>query len=101
MNDTTGPTYDDVLELPKLAARQGSLHWLGIYEVVPARTGAVMITPTPQAETLIEGEHGSPAPNEVSPDGRIRWYKVAIGIMFLAAQTRTCHLGSASVPPLP
>ncbi len=45
--------YDDVLPLPKLAARQGSLHWLGAYEVVPARSGHVMITPTPQAEQLI------------------------------------------------
>lgn len=45
--------YDDLLPLPKVAARQGSLHWLGAYEVVPARTGHVMITPTPQAEQLI------------------------------------------------
>ncbi|MGH1491643.1 MAG: CoA transferase [Acidimicrobiales bacterium] len=45
--------YDDRLELPKLAARQGSLHWLGAYEVVPAKTGHVMITPTPQSEQLI------------------------------------------------
>ncbi len=46
--------YDDLLELPKVAGRQGSLHWLGVYEVVPARTGNLMITPTPQAETLID-----------------------------------------------
>ena len=45
--------YDDLLPLPKLAARQGSLHWLGAYEVAPARSGHVMITPTPQAEQLI------------------------------------------------
>ncbi|MFV0257212.1 MAG: CoA transferase, partial [Acidimicrobiales bacterium] len=47
--------YDDELppELPALAARQGSLHWLGAYEVVPARTGNVMVTPTPQPENLI------------------------------------------------
>ncbi len=45
--------YDDHLELPKLAARQGSLHWLGAYEVVPAKSGHVMITPTPQSEQLI------------------------------------------------
>ena len=46
--------YDDRLELPRVAARQGSLHWLGVYEVVPARTGNLMITPTPQAETMID-----------------------------------------------
>ena len=46
--------YDDVLPLPKLAARQGSLHWLGAYEVVPAKSGNIMITPTPQAEQLID-----------------------------------------------
>lgn len=46
--------YDDQLPLPKVAQRQGSLHWLGAYEVVPAKTGDVMITPTPQAEQLID-----------------------------------------------
>jgi crotonobetainyl-CoA:carnitine CoA-transferase CaiB-like acyl-CoA transferase len=46
--------YDDLLELPKLALRQGSLHWLGAYEVVPARTGNVMVTPTPQPAPLVE-----------------------------------------------
>ncbi len=46
--------YDDRLELPRLPTRQGSLHWLGAYEVVPARTGNIMITPTPQAEQLID-----------------------------------------------
>ncbi|MGI9611821.1 MAG: CoA transferase [Acidimicrobiales bacterium] len=46
--------YDDILPLPKLAARQGSLHWLGAYEVVPAKSGNIMITPTPQAQQLID-----------------------------------------------
>ena len=47
--------YDELLDgLPKVAHRQGSLHWLGVYEVVPARTGSVMITPTPQAEQLVD-----------------------------------------------
>ena len=46
--------FDDLLPLPKLAARQGSLHWLGAYEVVPAKSGHVMITPTPQAQQLID-----------------------------------------------
>ncbi len=46
--------YDDHLPLPKVAARQGSLHWLGAYQVVPAQSGDVMVTPTPQAEQLID-----------------------------------------------
>ncbi len=46
--------YADELGLPAVATRQGSLHWLRVYEVVPARTGNLMITPTPQAETLID-----------------------------------------------
>lgn len=46
--------YDDLLPLPKVAVRQGSLHWLGAYQVVPARSGNIMITPTPQAEQLID-----------------------------------------------
>ncbi|MDH3678374.1 MAG: CoA transferase [Acidimicrobiia bacterium] len=46
--------YDDLLPLPKIAPRQGSLHWLGAYEVVPAKTGNIMITPTPQSEQLID-----------------------------------------------
>jgi len=46
--------YDDVLDFPKVAGRQGSLHWLGLYEVTPARSGNLMVTPTPQAETLID-----------------------------------------------
>lgn len=46
--------YDDLLPLPKVAKRQGSLHWLGAYQVVPARSGHVMITPTPQPGPLIE-----------------------------------------------
>lgn len=46
--------YDDLLPLPKLARRQGSLHWLGAYEVMPAAEGNVMVTPTPDAEALVE-----------------------------------------------
>ncbi len=45
--------YHDLLpDLPEIAARQGSLHWLGAYEVAPCRTGAVMITPTPTPDHL-------------------------------------------------
>ncbi|MGF1596796.1 MAG: CoA transferase [Acidimicrobiales bacterium] len=46
--------YDDELPLPRIPGRQGSLHWLGAYQVVPARTGHVMVTPTPQAQPLID-----------------------------------------------
>ncbi len=46
--------YDDVLPLPKRAQRQGSLHWLGAYQVVPARTGNVMVTPTPVPQPLLD-----------------------------------------------
>jgi crotonobetainyl-CoA:carnitine CoA-transferase CaiB-like acyl-CoA transferase len=47
--------YHDVLDdLPALAPRQGALHWLGVYDVVPARTGTVMVTPTPSPSPLID-----------------------------------------------
>ena len=50
--------FDDLLEpflgLPKVALRQGSRHWTGLYEVVSARTGACMVTPTPHAGPLYE-----------------------------------------------
>ena len=41
--------FHDRLPLPRVAQRQGSLHWLGAYEVYPAKTGHVMATPTPAA----------------------------------------------------
>lgn len=46
--------FDDVLTLPKLARRQGALHWLRAYDLAQCRTGYVMITPTPTPELLIE-----------------------------------------------
>ena len=39
--------------LPALPTRQGALHWLGVYDVVPARHGTLMITPTPSPAPLI------------------------------------------------
>lgn len=45
--------FDDVLPYPKVAPRQGSLHWIGAYKVVPAKTGWEMITPTPNFQGLI------------------------------------------------
>lgn len=47
--------YADRLDdLPAVQARQGSLHWLRVYDVVPARSGTVMITPTPSPSPLID-----------------------------------------------
>ncbi len=45
--------FDDVLPYPKVAQRQGSLHWIGAYQVVPAASGWEMITPTPNAVGLM------------------------------------------------
>lgn len=45
--------FDDVLPYPKVAERQGSLHWIRAYKVVPALAGWEMITPTPNAPGLL------------------------------------------------
>ena len=49
--------FDDVLPLPKVAPRQGALHWLGAYDLAECRGGDggyVMITPTPTPDLLFE-----------------------------------------------
>lgn len=46
--------FDDVLPLPKLAQRQGALHWLGAYDLAQCRTGYTMITPTPTPGLLFD-----------------------------------------------
>src|SRR4051812_9128908 len=46
--------FDDVQPYPKVAPRQGSLHWIGAYVVVPAKTGWLMITPAPNVPGLLE-----------------------------------------------
>jgi crotonobetainyl-CoA:carnitine CoA-transferase CaiB-like acyl-CoA transferase len=50
--------FDDLLTptfgLPKRAIRQGSRHWLGAYIVTPAKTGAVLVCPTPSPAPLFE-----------------------------------------------
>ena len=46
--------FDDVLPLPKLAERQGALHWLRAYDLAQCRSGYTMITPTPDATLLID-----------------------------------------------
>ena len=45
--------FDDVLPLPKLAERQGALHWLRAYDLAQCRSGYTMITPTPDSAILI------------------------------------------------
>lgn len=37
-----------------IARRQGSLHWTGLYEVVPCATGHAMVTPAPHAGRLFK-----------------------------------------------
>ena len=49
--------FDDLLPLPKVALRQGALHWLRAYdlaECVGGSGGYVMITPTPTPDLLLE-----------------------------------------------
>jgi len=46
--------FDDVQPLAKIAPRQGSLHWIGAYVVVPAKTGWIMITPAPNVPGLLQ-----------------------------------------------
>jgi crotonobetainyl-CoA:carnitine CoA-transferase CaiB-like acyl-CoA transferase len=45
--------FDDVQPYAKVAPRQGSLHWIGAYVVVPAKTGWLMITPAPNVPGLL------------------------------------------------
>ncbi|MDH4075215.1 MAG: CoA transferase [Acidimicrobiia bacterium] len=61
--------YDDLLPLPKRAQRQGSLHWLGAYQVVPARTGNVMVTPTPVPQPLLDWMLARGVPEAAAFDG--------------------------------
>ncbi len=46
--------YDDLQPWAKIAPRQGSLHWSRGYLVLPCRTGACMITPTPAPMALLD-----------------------------------------------
>ena len=59
--------FDDLLPYPKVAPRQGALHWLGAYDLAECSGGDggyVMITPTPTPDLLFEwmiqaGPHSS------------------------------------------
>ncbi len=47
--------FDDQLpDIPKLAQRNGSLHWLRAYDLAACKTGYVMITPTPVPDHLVD-----------------------------------------------
>ncbi len=46
--------YDDVLPIPKIALRQGSLHWLRAYAVTRCRAGWCMVSPTPAAPPVLD-----------------------------------------------
>ncbi len=49
--------FDDLLPMPKIAPRQGALHWLGAYDLAECRGGDggyVMITPTPTPDLLFD-----------------------------------------------
>jgi crotonobetainyl-CoA:carnitine CoA-transferase CaiB-like acyl-CoA transferase len=64
--------YDDVLPQPKIAPRQGSWHWARAYVVTPARTGWLMVTPTPAPPALLEWliAEGVPGAAELVPAGQ-------------------------------
>ncbi|HJL99922.1 MAG TPA: CoA transferase, partial [Acidimicrobiales bacterium] len=46
--------FDDVLPLPKVAPRQGALHWLHAYDLAECRTGHMMITLTPTPDLAFQ-----------------------------------------------
>ncbi|HEY5644882.1 MAG TPA: CoA transferase, partial [Pseudomonadales bacterium] len=46
--------FDDLLAIPKLAERQGALHWLRAYDLAACDGGYTMITPTPAVANLFE-----------------------------------------------
>ncbi len=65
--------YDDVLPQAKIAPRQGSWHWARAYVVTPARTGWLMVTPTPAPPALLEWliAEGVPGAADLVPAGQV------------------------------
>lgn len=63
--------YDDLQPWDKIAPRQGSLHWSRGYLVLPCRTGACMITPTPAPQALLDwlAEEGVEGAADIVPPG--------------------------------
>ncbi len=46
--------YDAELpELPRVAARQGALHWLKVYDLAPTLDGTMMVTTTPEPRDAV------------------------------------------------
>jgi len=47
--------FDEELpDMPRLASRQGALHWLRAYDIAACKTGYAMITPTPIPDHLVD-----------------------------------------------
>ena len=47
--------FDEELpDMPKVAQRQGALHWLRAYDLAECKTGYTMITPTPIPDHLVD-----------------------------------------------
>ena len=46
--------FEDVLPLPKVAERQGALHWLRAYDLAKCRSGHMMITLTPTPDNAFQ-----------------------------------------------
>ncbi len=46
--------FDEFIDAPKVAPRQGALHWLRAYNLAACGDGYVMITPTPAPQNLFE-----------------------------------------------
>ena len=65
--------YDDLQPLDKIAPRQGSLHWSRGYLVLPCKTGACMVTPTPAPQALLDWliDEQVPGAAELVPEGQV------------------------------
>ena len=77
----------------KIAPRQGSLHWSRGYLVLPAKTGACMITPTPAPAALHQWliEEDVPGAKELVPPGETVTLLHLPALVALAAQFALRH----------
>ncbi len=86
--------YDDKQPgFAKIAPRQGSLHWSRGYLVLPAKTGACMITPTPAPHALHQWlvEEQVPGARELVPAGETVNLTHLPALVALAAQFALRH----------
>jgi crotonobetainyl-CoA:carnitine CoA-transferase CaiB-like acyl-CoA transferase len=86
--------YDDLQPgFAKIAPRQGSLHWSRGYLVLPAKTGACMITPTPAPQALHQWlvEEEVPGAKELIPAGETVNLTHLPALVGLAAQLALRH----------